>query len=86
MNSSEPSAADSRAPFGVLSTGLPAMVMSARIWPVARRLDLLGEAADRQLPEDLGQPADAARPPSEADALAASGLAARVRSRRPPPW
>ena len=33
MKSSEASAASSRAPFGVLSTGLPAMVMSARTWP-----------------------------------------------------
>src|SRR4029453_14922262 len=46
---------------------------------VAGGLDLLGEAGYRQLAVDLRHAAHAARAPPEADALAASWLAARVR-------
>jgi len=46
--------------------------------PIARRLDLLGEAGGGQLPVDLGRLAHAARPPPEADALAAPRRPARV--------
>ena len=80
MKSSDSRAAASRAPFGVLSTGLPAMVNSAA---PSRSLDLLREAGGGQLAVDLREPADAARAAAEADALAAAGLTARVgRARR----
>ena len=85
MNSSEPSAR--RQPRAVRACSAPGCrrsVIERADLALARRLDLLGEAADRQLAEDLGQAAHAARAPAEADALAASGRRRACCPRRPP--
>ena len=50
---------------------------SARTWPVARRLDLLGERRGGQVAERLGQPAHAAAPAAVAVAEASGGLPPR---------
>src|SRR5262249_56070961 len=46
----------------------------------ARRVDLLREADDRQLAEELWQPAHAGVTPAEPDAAPDAGCAARVRA------
>ena len=60
QNSSSASAASSRAPPGVESTGLPATISSRGPGP-RRRGDLVGQAGDRQLAVHLREPADALR-------------------------
>ena len=62
MKSSVPSASSSRRPFGVESTGLPAIVTSARIWPSPGVSISSASADDRQLAAELGQPAHPALP------------------------
>ena len=78
MKSSVPSAASRRPAFGVLSTGLPAMVSSARTWPGPGVSISSASAATGSSPNDLGQPAHAAGVPRGPRAPAAPRGARRV--------
>ena len=61
MKSSWSSAAARRGPLGADSTGLPAIVISALIWPGAGRVDFLGQAGHRQLAAHFRRAATRAR-------------------------
>src|SRR5437660_11488358 len=78
MNSSAASARSRRAPFGVLSAGLPAIVMSARTCPSPGVSISSARQAAGSSPVDLRCLAHAARPSPEADPLAPPWRAARV--------
>ena len=65
MQSSPARASSSRSPPGVDSTGLPATVNRARIWPGPGRGDLLGQARHGHVAEHLGRAAHPGLPATE---------------------
>ena len=86
MKSSVPNASSSLRPFGVDSTGLPATVTIARIWPSPGVTISSAIVDDRQLAAELGQPADPALPHAEvATAEHRSGAFDRRRGNIVPP-
>ena len=54
MNPTPSSARSSRSPSGADSTGFPAIVIIALIWPVARGVDLLGQCGSGQFGQRFG--------------------------------
>ena len=79
MKSRDASARSSRPESGVESTGLPATVISARIWPSPGVSISSASADDRELAEELGQPAHPAVPATEAHAPPDAGRRAGLR-------
>ena len=73
-HSSWPSAASSRSPVRIAERGVAGERDERAQPPLARSVDLLGEAGERQLAEHLGQTAHAAVPTPRRDARAAARL------------
>ena len=82
MNSSEPSARSSRSAVGRGDGGVAGHRQQRSDLTLAGRLDLLGEADDGKLTEELGQPAHPRAPAPEAHAAPDARFAARVGAAR----